>query len=288
MMMMNPIYERERRASSRRGRLPAFLALFNGFLAAVAMFAVIMTFRQMDKTGQISYASFLQIFRALGWILFTFVAAVMPALTAGSISGERERRTLDLILATRMKPADIVLGKLASAMAVVLVMLLSSLPVFMAVLMYGGVRLRDFAAPAGCILLTALLGGSAGIFFSAVCRRTATAAAMAYGAEMVLLLGPFGLYYLMQGIASAPEGLRWFLVSSPVTLFSASASGITGERIRISELFAGVRGGLLSSRLFFGGCLFQLLLCIGFLAAAAVLISPLRKRPRGLFLKEKF
>ena len=185
---MNPIYERERRASARKGKLPVFFAVFNGFLAAVAMFAVIVTFRQMDKTGQISYGSFLQVFRSLGWILFAFVAAVMPALTAGSISGERERRTLDLILTTRMTTADIVLGKLMSAMSVILVMLLSSLPVFMTVLLYGGVRIRDLPVPAVSILLTALVSGSMGIFFSALCRRTATAAAVAYGAEIALFL----------------------------------------------------------------------------------------------------
>lgn len=274
---MNPIYERERRASARKGKLPVFFAVFNGFLAAVAMFAVIVTFRQMDKTGQISYGSFLQVFRSLGWILFAFGAAVMPALTAGSISGERERRTLDLILTTRMTTADIVLGKLMSAMSVILVMLLSSLPVFMTVLLYGGVRIRDLPVPAVCILLTALVSGSMGIFFSALCRRTATAAAVAYGAEIALFLGPFALYYLMQGIASAPEAFRWLLMSSPVTVFSAAISGITGGSMQFPELFARGRGNVLHSPIFLAGCFFQLLLCAVFLMIAAVLISPGRK-----------
>lgn len=280
---MNPIYERERRASSRRGRLPAFLTMFNGFLGAVGLFAVVMTFREMDRTGQFSYSAFLQIFRSLGWIVFVLVSAVTPALTAGSISGERERRTLDLILTTRMTTADIVMGKLMNALSVVVIMMMSCFPVFLMVLMFGGVRIRDMALPAGCILLAALVSGSGGIFFSALCRRTASAAAAAYGAEVALFLGQFGLYYLMQGIASAPDMLRWLLLSSPVTLFSFAISGITGERPMFPEVLSEMRGEFLRSAAFPAGCLFQILVCAAFLTAAAVLISPARKSGKGIF-----
>ena len=37
-----------------------------------------------------------------------------PAMTAGTISGERERQTLDLLLMTKMSSLSIVIGKLLS------------------------------------------------------------------------------------------------------------------------------------------------------------------------------
>lgn len=43
---------------------------------------------------------------------FGMLVLVAPAMTAGSISGERERQTLDLLLVTNTGPVKLVLGKL--------------------------------------------------------------------------------------------------------------------------------------------------------------------------------
>ncbi|MFQ9208670.1 MAG: ABC transporter permease [Clostridium fessum] len=66
----------------------------------------------------------------------------MPALTASSISGERERQTLELMLTTTMEPRDMVLGKLASSLVTMLVLAVSALPVQALVFVYGALRCR--------------------------------------------------------------------------------------------------------------------------------------------------
>ena len=59
--------------------------------------------------------------------IFSFLLMfIMPALTTGSISGERERRTLELLFTTQMPPGDIVMGKLFSALSQLLVLVVSS------------------------------------------------------------------------------------------------------------------------------------------------------------------
>ncbi len=62
---------------------------------------------------------------------------------AGSIAGERERQTLDMLLATKMKPWSIVLGKLESSLSSVLMLAVSSLPVLSIVFIFGGVGILE-------------------------------------------------------------------------------------------------------------------------------------------------
>ena len=69
---------------------------------------------------------------------------IVPAVTASSISGERERQTLDLMLTTRMSAGQIVGGKLLSALSTLLLLILSSFPAVAMVFVYGGITCRCF------------------------------------------------------------------------------------------------------------------------------------------------
>ena len=62
---------------------------------------------------------------------------IMPALTSASISGERERHTLELMFTTKIRPVDIVIGKLASAFTHLMILVFSSIPVLMLTFIYG-------------------------------------------------------------------------------------------------------------------------------------------------------
>ena len=87
---------------------------------------------------------------------FVMVVLLMPALTAGSISGERERRTLELMLTTKMTPADIIFGKLAASLSTMVLLIVSSFPVLAMMFIYGGVTVRDMGLLLLCYLLSTL------------------------------------------------------------------------------------------------------------------------------------
>ncbi len=187
---MNPIYDRERKSGSRSVRFPAVLTTFNIFLASAALAAMWVTIHRVSETGELRYSVFLSMFSRLAWLEFAASAVMMPAITSGCITGEREKKTLELVLTTRMTPAEIILGKLLSALSGVVVLLLTGTPVFAAVLLFGGVRPRDLALLYLLILLTACFTGSIGMFFSAVSRRTPVAAASSYALVAVLAILP--------------------------------------------------------------------------------------------------
>ena len=100
---------------SRSIRMMAILFVFNSILAAVALFNMYSVAEQVRTTAEIQYSQFLDLYTFVSSIEFIMLLFIMPALTASSISGERERQTLELMLTTTMEPRDMVLGKLASS-----------------------------------------------------------------------------------------------------------------------------------------------------------------------------
>lgn len=114
-MKMNPVYKRETTVSSRSFRLALIIMVFNGILALVALLNMYSVVARVKITAEIQYSSFLNLYVFVSVVEFVMLMFIMPALTAGSISGERERQTLDLMLTTTMKPSDIILGKLSAS-----------------------------------------------------------------------------------------------------------------------------------------------------------------------------
>src|SRR5262249_8031663 len=77
---------------------------------------------------------------------FTFMAAQLllvvvltPAYTAGAIAEEKERKTLEFILATDLRNREIVLGKVVSRVAHLSLFILAGLPVLSFMQFVGGV-----------------------------------------------------------------------------------------------------------------------------------------------------
>lgn len=108
---------------------------------------------QVRTTAEIQYSQFLDLYTFVSSIEFIMLLFIMPALTASSISGERERQTLELMLTTTMEPRDMVLGKLASSLVTMLVLAVSALPVQALVFVYGALRCRTSGC---CSCATAL------------------------------------------------------------------------------------------------------------------------------------
>ena len=142
-MKTNPVYKRECMVSARSFKLALVLLVFNGILALVALLNMYSALAQVRLTAEVQYTGFLDLYMFVASLEFLMLILIMPAMTAGSISGERERQTLDLMLTTCMTPADIVLGKLEAALGTMFLMVVSSLPILAMVFVYGGVTASD-------------------------------------------------------------------------------------------------------------------------------------------------
>ena len=155
-MKMNPVYKRELTVSSRSIRMALILLIFNSVLAIVALFNMFTVVEQVKVTAEIQYSRFLELYTFVSSIEFLMLMFIMPALTASSISGERERQTLELMLTTTMKPKEIILGKFWSALTTMLILAISALPVQSLVFVYGGITIADMMILFLCYGIVAL------------------------------------------------------------------------------------------------------------------------------------
>ncbi len=172
---------------------------------------------------------------------FATVFLLAPAFTATAIAEEKERRTLEYLLATDLEDREIVLGKLVSRLLALLLLLVGGLPVLSFVQFLGGVDpnlvLAGFAATA----MTMLSLGSLGILNSVHAPRPR-------GAVFSTYVQAGG--YLVLSSCCAPAALAsgganpfgWlatgnvFVAYAQVTSSAAAAGGTTGSLV-LSVLF---------------------------------------------------
>jgi len=218
------------KVSSRSIRLPLIIAGFNLILAVFALFSMAGTVGEARQSAQISYATFLVIFRYVAIIEFALVLFIMPAFTSGSISGEREHRTLDLMLTTKLSPLRIVLGKLESALSTIGIVIVSSLPIFALSFAYGGITILDVLLLLLAYCVTAVFTASMGIWASSISARSAMATAITYGMLLVFSGGTAGLLLLVQTFSGNAGGAAYILLANPVVTFYTIISLITGVR----------------------------------------------------------
>jgi ABC-type transport system involved in multi-copper enzyme maturation permease subunit len=152
----------------------------------------------------------MSIFSVLSILQVVLVSVIAPAFTAGQISLEREKQTLDLLVTTPLRPGAIVIGKLATALAFVVLMILAAVPISAIVLMYGGAEVADIIRQQLVLLATAIGFGAVGIFASALMKRTQAATVVTYCAVIGAILGSAMLFGFWQTVTrfDDPLGLR--------------------------------------------------------------------------------
>ncbi len=205
-MIKNPVYKREMRVSARSFRLALVLLVFNGILALVALLNMYSMLAQIRVTAEIQYSSFLDLYLFMAVLEFVMLVFIMPAITAGSISGERERQTLDLMLSTKMAPIQIILGKLAASLSTMVLLIISSFPILALVFVYGGVTIKDIVMLLACYGAAALFVGSLGVCCSALFRKSTLSTVVAYGIMGGVVIGTYGINQLALFFNRMPGG----------------------------------------------------------------------------------
>ncbi len=188
----NPMISKELRSRMRSGRsiavLTAYVTLL-GLFGVLYYWIIYASSRYRNPYDQ-------QIGRDLLYGIVTFetllVIFLAPAFTAGVISGERERQTFDLLMTTLLKPREIILGKMGSALAFLLLLILAVAPLESMAFLFGGVAPEEILGSLVVLICAALFYGSIGIFWSSLMRSTAASTVLSYGTLLLMLVGlPF-------------------------------------------------------------------------------------------------
>ncbi len=121
-----------------------------------------------------------QFFSVFVFLQFGVMALLTPAYVAGCIADEKERKTLEFLLATDLAPREILLGKLAARVVSLLMFVLAGLPVMAFLQLFGGID-PDLLLTATAAAAVLVMGFSAvSLFFSTTLRKPRDAIALSY------------------------------------------------------------------------------------------------------------
>ncbi len=113
-------------------------------------------------------------------VQFLVVVIVTPAYTATAIAEEKEKRTLEFLLATDLSDREIVLGMMASRLANLLLLVLTGLPILSLFEFLGGVDPNLVLAGFVATSMTVLSLGSMSILISVLARTALSALVQSY------------------------------------------------------------------------------------------------------------
>ena len=192
------------------------------------------------------------IFAALLMLMTLQVVFLASSSTAGSISLEREKQTLELLIATPISSLAIVVGKLLSALVYVFLLIAASIPLMAVVFVYGGVGPEDVLRGYVVLIAAALGLGSFGLLCSSLVKRTTAATAITIFGVLSVTIGTVFVLGFWQAVGDFDEnGNRegLFGIRSPAILgylnpFIAQADVMCGTEANFGGGWCGVVNGL--------------------------------------------
>jgi ABC-type transport system involved in multi-copper enzyme maturation permease subunit len=192
----NPIIVMDGVSRMRTWRAPVAISLYLGLLGAFAyaVYAVIAQVQAAPTRGTSDLGTW--VFGLTAFFQLSLVCLFAPALASGAISGERERQTFDMLLVSKVSAVGIVLGKLATSVGYMILLVLAALPLFAAVFLFGGIDAQQFVLTQALTVATAITLAAISVCVSAAFRRTLPATVTAYAVAFALLIGSVIFGYL--------------------------------------------------------------------------------------------
>ena len=136
-------------------------------------------------------------FESLSKLAVILVGLLVPVFSAGSITIEKEQKTLTSLLMSMLAPVSIVVGKLAASVGYVLLVVSTSIPIILLAFLFGGVSLTSFLLHYLSLATVAVFLGSLGLLISASFKRSMYAIAFNYGLlALSATLALFAMSYL--------------------------------------------------------------------------------------------
>lgn len=185
-MLENPVLQRELLVNLRMPRAFVLLLVYQVALAAVVYFAWPKDNIRLDLTNTTGSSSQLVDLFFLGQYILASLMA--PSFAAGAISGEKERMTYEMLLASPIRPESIVMGKLVAALTHLAILIFASLPIVMLCLPLGGVSLYEVLAAYLALIASMITFGMISVASGSFFSRTSSSLVVSY-----LLILPLAL-----------------------------------------------------------------------------------------------
>lgn len=185
---INPILLRELRGRMRTARS---FWLLSGFLAVVAG-AALLIYTSEYSSSPAQFGGDVDVGRSvfLTLMVTTMIALsfVAPVLAAGSIAGERERQTFDLLLTTQLSMRQLVFGKIIASLIYCVLLLAAITPLVGIVFLIGSVDMTQLVIMLMVVFSHIVLHTCIGVYWSARATSPLSATGMTLASVLFILL----------------------------------------------------------------------------------------------------
>ncbi len=189
---LGPVLRYELITTSRRGRYYLARVVYGLFLLVV-LWAQFQTWElnhpgggRIEEVHRFAETTFIRFAEAQ---LVTLLC-LLPALVAGVIADDHQRKTLHYLLASRLSSAEIILGKLAHGLVHVGTFVALGLPVVCLLGLYGGLNPENVLYVYLSTLTTVLAVAGLSVLISVLARRPRDAVLATYALGAIWLLAP--------------------------------------------------------------------------------------------------
>ncbi len=221
----NPVLQRELLVNLRTNRAFLLLAVYQLLLAAVVLVAWPTDERLDLSTNPPSAKKLVNIFFLGQYVIASLMA---PSFAAGTITGEKERRTYEMLLASPLRPGAIVFGKMVASLTHLGMLILASLPIIVLCLPLGGVSVYEVLAAYLGLIVSVILFGAIGVFCSSYFSRTSSSLVVSYLVILPLVMGAVLFWWALEGdgalrLKISVLVLPAFMLSAVILMCSAAA-----------------------------------------------------------------
>lgn len=243
-MFIGPVFTREVVTAPRRARLYiARTACAGGLFILICTAWLLVTGTQIIRSsGEMARFGTL-LFQFLAPLQMVLALAFSALLATSAVSQEKDRRTLVLLLMTRLANHELVLGTLMASMLVVLVMLAAAWPIYMMLALFGGVAFDQIVRVFLVTLAGAFAAGSLGSTLAYWREKTFQTLAL------TVLTGVFWIgscEVLRRAGSDWPiDGATWATLASPLRAVEAAAAPFYEVHPRLAWLGHPAHGFLL-------------------------------------------
>lgn len=290
---INPVYAKEMKLRVRSVKFAMTVFFFNLILIIIAITGFEIMFN-VRWNAYVDYSGAARVYFIMICLEMLMVIFLLPSFTAGSIAGEREKQTLEILLTTTLKPGKIIMGKLMSSISMVILLVISGMPVLSIVFTVGGIGMGDLVQFLFAILVISFFIGSMGMFSSVILKKTVPATVFSFaevlfvcGGTVIIvavtyLLSNVYFYNVLGGSGKKPDvsAFSYVLLINPAFTILEMVTGQYDKMSAIKYVASNLGGSLpeFVADNWYGLSLLSQVICTwGFIKAAAFSLNPLKK-----------
>jgi ABC-type transport system involved in multi-copper enzyme maturation permease subunit len=241
LKLLGPVLFYDMIRTSRRSRYAIMRLLY----AALLLFVLCSMFMSMDfanrgERGRDSAIMAQQFFGVFMLVQLTIVVLLTPAYVAGAISEEKDRKTLEFMLATDLHNREIILSKLLSRVANITLLLITGLPILSILQFVGGVDAQLMIAGFAGTGLTMLGIASLSILMSTLFQKPRDSIGVTYLLIVTYVFGMMAFLVMKEAFPAFMKESLW--EGTPTLADMAEVANAGNPLMAIIDIIMAIEG----------------------------------------------